>query len=408
MPSRHRFFPLVACLLATGCGGAPVPPDPPPSVAPVKVPVAAPTPPAAAPVASPTSLPTPPPLAEPLPALTRSFVSVTLPGIQRTINAISGRGPDDIWFLTREEIVDFARTVGGEIFQYDGKRVKAHGHPCAASIFGDLVVGKDAVVAMGYLPWSRGVYPYFRASLDRNGTWNCDEDHGGYPTGLTRSDGEHVWELGCFGDNCRLEASGGPAVSVPSYHVTFAGRGESQPPPISALWMQGLDDGWMVHEDDDRRRRLVRYNGVTWVPVAVLDADLFAVDMWADEDDHVWLTARRGGDDSDPANTLLRFDGQKLSIVAVPPKFTTRKVRGTGARDVWFTGDGKKLYQWDGEQLRAGEAPFAVDELWAAPGGEVWFSGPEPSEGGPPPGVVAHTVPLPGKSPAPAAATVKQ
>jgi hypothetical protein len=400
---RRLSPPLFAAafFLVAGCGGAARPPASPPGAPATKVPVApavaAPAPSAApaAPVVSAT--PDPPPLAEPLPPLARAFVSVTLPGVTRPVVAIGGRGPKDLWFVTSEEITGLAVSVGGEVLHYDGKRVKSYGHPCDAAVFrGGVVVAAETVVALGSRPWARGVHPLFRVALGKAGKWSCDYNDVGYREGLTRSSGDHVWQLSCYEGDCHLERAGGPAAAVPSYHLSFEKRKQEDrdaPPAVSALWMNGLDDGWMVHLDDEGRDWLLRYNGVTWVPQAPLEQGLLTMDLWADQEGHAWLLARRGGSDQDPANTLLRFDGHGLSKLPLPASFAATMVRGTGPRDVWLLGGGRKVYQWDGQQLRQGEAPFEVQDAWGAPGGEVWIVGGD--ENGP--GVTAHTAALAAK-----------
>ena len=145
--------------------------------------------------------------------------------------------------------------------------------------------------------------------------------------------------------------------------------------PIDTLSMHGLDDGWITSIDEDRRARLLRYNGVTWAPQATFDPGLAIVAMWVDEQAHPWLLARRGGKEEDPANVVLRFDGQALHSVPVPASFAARGVQGTSARDVWFVGAGRTVYQWDGQRLRQGEAPIDVADAWSSPGGEVWIVG---------------------------------
>ena len=395
--------PLAGLLLASGCAGAPPPPEVPAAVAPTAPPAASgdATPPvassaatAAPPPVATFSIPRPPPPAEPLAPLTRTFTTVKLPGVKRSIVSVEGRGPNDLWFMTYEEQTDqYARTVGGDVLHYDGKRIKSHGHPCPYSMFGGIVVSGDAVVALGYRPWSRGVAPSFRASLVKDSTWNCEEDRGGYSAGITTTSGDHVWELSCRSDDCRLEASGGPSVPLPSDHPSFDAKKQDAPDAIQAIWMRGLDDGWMVRSGDDGRSWLLRYNGVTWTAVAPLEEGMYGNGLWAEGND-VWILVGWSADDG-LATDLLRYDGRSFSYVPVPKGFSTRRVRGASGRDLWFSGAGKALYQWDGAALHQGEGPFEVDDLWAGPGGEVWLVGPPTDNGGPPAGTVARALPLP-------------
>ena len=405
VPSLAASFAALA--LAAGCAGSAPPPESPAgsgapvtpaaarpqaSSAPALTGTAAPPPPLAAGASLHTvSIPVPPPPAEPPGPLTRTFTTVTLPGVKRSLVSVEGRGPNDLWFLTYEEHTErFAETVGGEVLHFDGKRVKSHGHPCSASMFGSIVVSRDAVVALGYRPWSRGVAPRFRASLVKDRTWNCDEDDGGYTMGLTTSAGDHVWELSCHGDDCRLRASGGPPAPLPTDHPSFGDRGESRDMAVQALFLRGLDDGWMVRVSEDRRPWLLRFNGVTWRAVAALEEGMFANDLWAEGED-VWIVLGRGSSDA-PSRELLRWNGKALSLLPVPKGFTIHAVRAHHGKEVWFTGEGRTLYQWDGAALRRGEAPFEVNDLWAGPGGEVWIVGPPTEVGGPPPGTVARAV----------------
>jgi hypothetical protein len=139
--------------------------------------------------------------------------------------------------------------------------------------------------------------------------------------------------------------------------------------------MRGAADGWMVHEGGDGNPWLFRFNGVAWARRLPLPLGLNIVDLWADDEGQAWLALRRGGKDGDPADILARTDGQAYTALAVPKSFAIQTIRGSGAKDIWFLGDNRKVYQFDGKQLRQGAAPFPVADAWGSPDGDVWFAG---------------------------------
>lgn len=248
---------------------APPPPVPPPPEPPV---------PATIPPAPPP-LPPPAPLAEPLPPLTRSFTAVTMSGVKGALTAISGRSAKDIWLLSSEgtELWDPSSAV----YHYDGKRVKSFGHPCDGANWWDVVAGKDTVVATGYRAWSRGNLPFFRATLSANGKWSCDYHNLGFPTGLTRGGGGRVWQLGCgFGVPLRRGGRRGDRVPLAPPHGRRARAG------CAAAVQRPRDDehadGWLVHEGEDGRHWLFRFNGVAWTALAPIAEDTTATDVWGD------------------------------------------------------------------------------------------------------------------------------
>ena len=191
-----------------------------------------------------------------------------------------------------------------------------------------------------------------------------------------------------FSDLCRIRAQDGPCALGTAWAPSFnepSGDAIDMGIHHIAAWMHGLDDGWLLTWGEDGRKWLHRYNGVTWAPVATIEKELSVIDLWVDEERRPWLTVRRGRQWDGPANMVLRFDGKALQALPVPASFTTGLVRGTSSRDVWFVGAGRKVYQWDGERLRQGEAPFDASDAWSSPGGEVWMVGERQ---------VAHTAPL--------------
>jgi hypothetical protein len=394
---------LAGVALAAGCGGVPPPAAP---VAPAAPPASA-APSAAAAPAAQTPLPAstslaPAPLPEPLPPLTRPITSVTLPGVDFPLFSVQGRSPRDIWFLAGDD------ENGGNLVHYEAPRARIVAHwtyedylkpPSQRPVKNDFMsvfsygphtpfflgvyLDREEVVLQGTVTaWARGP-GMLRGSLGKRGKWSWDST---FWQGLTFSSGDHVWTIDCspMWRDCRFGVSRGPSVPLPARDGSFGERALA----LGALWMRDLDDGWMTVEDEDGRPLLLRYNGVDWAPLAVLDGDLAVLGLWADEAGHAWLTARRGKEDG-PGNVALHFDGHALRQVPVPASFAAVSVRGTGARDVWFLGAGRKVYQWDGAALRQGEAPFDVGDAWAASGGEVWFV----SDGKGPKGMAARVAP---------------
>lgn len=391
--ATRRASPFAAGVLVaiTGCSsaaphpGAPrtagfpaaqTPPDRTAPAAPsTAVPAAAPAaaPPAAASAAPAARVPAAPSQAEPLPPLTRPFVTVTLPGVSGALVGVHGRGPRDIWFLTDEEFDDGHYHISqGGLVHHDGNRViKQHRPDCMGAQYSGILTDRDSVLLTGMNAYTRGV-SQMTVSLTRKGQWVCGW---GYSTTHV-SPGELAWTAMCGsrgGSDCFLTRADGRAAPLPS-HAFAADTEEAAPLGIGVLWMRGLDDGWMTSLG--KEAWLFRYNGVTWAPQAALGNGVEALDMWVDEEEgYVWLLAHRASAEQKGEDMVLRFDGRALHALPLPPGFAASRVIGTGPRDVWFVGEGRAVYQWDGERLRQGQAPFAVSDAWAARGGEVWIVG---------------------------------
>jgi hypothetical protein len=298
---------------------------------------------------------------------------VTLPGVVGELVGVHGRGPRDIWFLTNELIpLPHYRSKLGVAVHYDGKRVvKKHVPSCWSGHFSTIVTDRDRVLLQGMDPYVRGV-AQMTASLSRDGKWGCEH---AYST-LHVSPGEPAWTLACSSidrADCFLTRADGRAAPLPTVHASFGSGGQATTLSAGSLWMRGLDDGWMTSPAGDGSEWLLRYNGVTWAPQAALGEGAEVLDMWVDEEGHVWLLVKGGKED--PGTKALRFDGRALHALPVPAHFAASRVTGTGPRDVWFVGAGLEVYQWDGERLRQGEAPFKVGDAWSAPGGELWIVG---------------------------------
>lgn len=388
-PPRRRTLPLLAALaLAAGSAGAAPPPSAPPSAAPT-VPAAPPPQAAAAPPAKEPSLPAlaprpaTPPLDEALPPLTRSFARVQMKGVKEPFIAVGGRGPRDVLFLTEESFGQVRGSImggAGIIYRSDGERVVERMVPCGHYSFSSIVASRDEIVLDGHNMWFRGVpgrlWSSFAGGGAKRAAWECSRMFRG---GFAVASGGQVWRYECSYAGCAVTAPGLPEVPLPE----GAGNGE-----VMALWMRAADDGWVIVPEGDGRSALFRYNGVAWTRRASLD-DLEAREMWGDGDGHLWILAHRGaqkGQHQTAANAVLRFDGRTLVEVAVPRGFAASLLRATGPEDVWFVGAERRAYQWDGQRLHQGEAPFAPTDAWAAPGGELWIVGDKE------PGTAARTM----------------
>ncbi len=336
------------------------------------------------------ALPAPPTLDEPLSPLTRPFVKVTLPGVKDALISVSGKGPKDLYFLAAESHklrhgqYMFYR---GTVIHSDGSKVLDTQVPCEGYHYDGLVAGGDEVLVLGSNMYYRNVPGRYLATLSGKKSWSCG---GGYARGFAVSSGGRAWMLTCdhAGTDCTLGATGMPRVRLPRWDPAMDSS-DRPSASIEAVWMRGADDGWLIHDGGDGRAALLRYNGVSWSTKATFDG-LAVTDLWVDEGNQVWIVARRGGKDDAPGNALLRFDGNALEELRLPASFAASMVRGTGGKDIWFVGAGTAVYQWDGQKLHAGQAPFIVGGAWAAPGGELWIVGPD-DEVGAGPGVTAHT-----------------
>lgn len=324
--------------------------------------------------------PPPPPLAEPLPALTRTFKDVPLPNVKDGIGSLTGSAPDDLWFMAGT-IVNFDRMETGVVWHYDGKSAKSYGHPCSFANWWSVSAAKGVVVATGYRAWSRGVLPAFRSTMSPDGKWTCDYADSGMAGGEVVSTGDRVFELTCRDiRECSFKVAGGPPVAFPTIQAPLEGRPENDTPPYSAIYMTSSSDGFLVHEGDDFRDWLFRFNGVSWRPVAALSDGTTATGLWADAAGHAWILVRSANvKEDDPADTLLHWDGEKLAYMAVPASFKADQIRGTRGDDVWMIGPEDRLYQWDGARLHQGKAPISLSSLWGSPDGDLFLAGAEPN-----------------------------
>ena len=365
---------------------------------------------AAKPPSSPRPQPPPPVVAAPLPPLTRALVNLkfvrtpagirVLPEgetcsncIQLVVTSVHGQNPRDVWLLaTEEETKDL-------LLHYDGQRITQTikgPFGCFGALkedvsrrFVQVLTDQGHVRVHGYSrdPNSR-VGGDVTASLDlRTKRWTCSE------TGVGTDDsssGDYTWKLQdpAMGDSsCQLRPIGGTCIPIPWWSPSYVEPSQDSTEygvRTQALWMQGLNDGWLANGDESGHSWLFRFNGVGWSPIVGLDRGRRIAGVWADQNSRAWAvvapsygTEGKGG--------LLRIEGREVRPLPVPDTFKATYVRGTGPRDVWFVGGKEAVYQWDGETLRQGKAPFEVADVWSSPGGEVWMVGD---------GLAAHTAPL--------------
>jgi hypothetical protein len=331
-------------------------------------------------IATALETPRPEPLAEPLAKLTRNVEVLSLPGLKSKVVSTHGRGPNDVWILTEDEIVHFNGTKIDERTKtpcgFRGSREGGYG-----TTLYRILVDHDRVFAIGgYRDPNSRIGNDATIARVSQGRWNCRAAPEDLVPEFVQSDGQRVWRLvhNMSSADCRMLSSTG-ACAPP---IDFAW---SYRQPITdaidmgvattALWMMGDTDGWMMTWEPNKRSVLERYNGVDWKPVAWIAPTISVSSLWGDETGRAWVTARRGHSWDGPADRVFRLDNGELKEIAVPKSFGTKIVRGTSSHDVWFVGGTGKVYQWDGDVLRQGFVPFVPDEAWSSPGGEVWMSG---------------------------------
>jgi hypothetical protein len=308
-------------------------------------------------------------------------VKVTLPGVAGSLVSVSGRSARDLWFISDEEFSftpQQPKMQQGVLIHSDGKRVLARIEPgCWGAVFTSIRVAKRGLVLQGGSPYYRGPSVMI-GNLDERGKGECLHE---WSTARVAPGG--TWKLECrtqLGESCVLGSNDGKRSPLPWSHPSFVGGGAGAPLGAEAWEMRSGTDGWMVlHGEEDDDYAVYRYNGVTWAPLgAIPKGD--GVALWLEDDDHPWVVS---------SGPPLRFDGRAFVPIPAPEAFAATIIAGTGPRDVWFLGAGRRVYQWDGQRLHEGEAPFDVGDAWADPGGEVWIVGK--GEGGPGKGVTART-----------------
>ncbi len=300
--------------------------------------------------------------------------------IPAKIIAIDGRNSKDIWMLTDN----------GVVLQDDGKEIKfRQAKPCGWGEFSrefngigtrlyNIVVDEDAVHVLGE---SRGpnsrVGSEIRATLARNGKWICAEKP--LVANHIHSAGATTWRsaYNMDGDACRIGSFAGHCTSGPRFAPTHIDPSrDSVDMGINniAMWMHGPDDGWVVTLDEFFHGALYRFNGVTWTKQANIDEEDLRVDsIWADEQHHLWMTA--GGSST---TLLFRYDGKGLTPIPTSPSFGASMMRGHSSRDIWFSGAGDVIYQWDGSRMRQGKLPGEeVSDMWISSDDVAFFVLPE-------------------------------
>lgn len=319
---------------------------------------------------------------EPLPPLSREIVEVAYQAAAP--ESVHARGPREAWILTEDM----------EVLQHDGRRVvKVHQQPCMPGGLQSMIrhtqviALRDEVRAYGMMPGNRSSAFEHLATL-RGGRWSCggtDASPGTYV-----SAGQEVWSYGCYpsGPACWIR-TGGQMARLPA--LLHDGQAWDAPPPrVAAVWLRAPDDAWMSSEEGG----LYRYRGVVFRPVEipaglVIDAVLPAADGSA------WMAFHRA--DATPAEGrpprgggLGRWDGERLSPVAVPEDFRVDRLLAGSGREVWMLGQRRAVYQWDGQRLRGGRLAFDVRTAWASAEAGVWIGGAAEGRGR-----LAHVAPAP-------------
>ena len=308
---------------------------------------------------------------------------------------MAGRSADDLWFVSDEVLNQQIYAEQGVLIHFDGKRVLEQSRPpCGKSVFQRILLDREGILLPGRSHggdwgfWQTARRPF------SGGKWACDTvwSHGCFgPAGSDNANfsstpiapGQRALALDCDATcrgACRFRGRGGRRVPHPQRLASST----DEPAPRAWHWQVRDDGGWMVLADEDDGRELLRFDGVAWTKAASL-GDLVISAMWIDERDHPWLLA--GG-------AVLHFDGRALIRLPVPEGIAATVITGSSARDVWFFGPGRDAYQWDGERLHHGLAPFDAGDAWAAPNGEVWIVGrwnDDEARGSTPAGVVART-----------------
>lgn len=330
-------------------------------------PAAPPAAPPARPPASPESAPVTPPQAPAPSALpwARELVPVPLPADVGAIISISGRDRE-VWLLDD----------GGALVRLEGGRVAARYRPKKC--------------------FETNVFEWYGVRADRDGLrllaqyqdvngrltsapYDPIKDQVGSCTSTEGSDDFdcpwfHHWggpEV-LDGRRCSLGK-----IKLPDYDPFIADeekRVQYQLMP-HAVKVRGKRDGWLVADvgaGDAQHVEVHRYNGVSWVRLAVLPAPSSYGDMWADDAGHAWLLARPAG--------VRRFAGRTMSAVPLPEGFAAERLAASGPDRAWFFGVEKKIFESDGNAMRAGEAPFVPARAWADPTGELWLAGEKKGE----------------------------
>lgn len=299
------------------------------------------------------------------------------------IIAISARTSKDIWMLTDT----------GVVLQDDGKELKfRQAKPCkwgevnreynwlGTSLY-NIIADENEVHVIGqYRGMNTRIGAERRATLSKNGKWTCSEK-GLIPDHMHAS-GALTWRAAynMDGDACRIGSSAGHCTSGPRFaptHVDPSRDAIDMGIHNAAIWMHGPDDGWVVTLNEFFKPVLYRFNGVAWTMQTQFVDSVRVHSIWGDEQHQLWLTAGTGKEWNDPANQIFRFDGKSLKQVPTPKSFNTRRVHGHSSRDVWFSGTGDVVYQWDGARLRQGKLPGEVSDMWVSSDDVAFFVLPE-------------------------------
>lgn len=299
------------------------------------------------------------------------------------IIAIAARSSKEIWMLTDTAVV----------LQDDGKEIKfRQAKPCGwgevnreynwlgTSLY-NIIVDENEVHVFGqHRGMNTRIGAERRATLSKNGKWTCSEK--GLIPDHVHASGALTWRASynMDGDACRIGSSAGHCTSGPRFaptHVDPVRDSIDMGIHNAALWMHGPDDGWVVTLDELFKPVLYRFNGVAWTMQSKFTDSRRVFSIWGDDQHHLWLTAGTGKEWNDPANQIFRFDGKNLKQVSTPKSFKTHRVFGHSSHDVWFSGSGDVIYQWDGSRLRQGKVPGEVADMWVSSDDVAIFALPD-------------------------------
>jgi hypothetical protein len=183
---------------------------------------------------------------------------------------------------------------------------------------------------------------------------------------------------------------------------------------LMGVWGSGRDDVWAVGFAS-----MHHWDGQGWssVPITGLAPPFRLNDVWGTGQKDVWAVGvQESFAGEDGRGAVLHFDGSTWSVVETGAPGHLNAISGSAANDVWIAGDGG-LFHWNGSRWTAVPAAgptrtlgsvhvrargdlwavgtdlivqgdgthwssvrspvFSLQDIWAAPTGDVWAAGPD-------------------------------